>query len=151
MTESDFNTQLDRLRTTWPQPSNWSPEKLKLIWQAVNHRNSFWFEKTVTNMISTYKGPPTPNNFLEAERVESRRLNIGKYNLNIPKHPSEKSIFSDQDRKEMFTVMKGAMDGKISGSDAIEYAKMIYQTLKEKGVRLDYRLKDNGNIVFDET
>lgn len=147
MTENDFNSQMERLKHTWPHPNNWSSERVKLIWVAVHQRSAYWFEKLITGMIATSRQCPVPQDFIEAERVESRRSVV----YTMPDHlkPMANSIFTEQERQEFFKVMKDAVAGKISRKEAQAYAEMIYAALKQSGVKLDYHFEE-GEIIYHD-
>lgn len=149
MTREEFQVQIARLQNTWPHPSNWSDEKLKLIWAAVHGKSVLWLEKVVTSMIASNKSAPTPAQFIEAERASSRR-DLPFVAQAAFQKTDFVSVFTDEERGEFWKVLRAVMDNKISKDEAVQYSKMVYEILLEKGVKLDYFINAKNEIVFKQ-
>lgn len=131
MNETDFNSQIDRLKGSWP--SSFPAEKVKLIWTAVYQLPIKWFTKLVTDMIANNRMAPLPAEFILAANQKTKQEYFGSIPTRLDQiHPSENSMFSKQDILEMFTMMRKRLAGEITFKELDQYAKMIENAVKDK-------------------
>lgn len=72
MTLQEFTGQMERLKENWPK--QYSNERAKLIYQTVASQPSYWFERTVSELIGSRRQAPLVPDFLDQVRdYETRR------------------------------------------------------------------------------
>lgn len=145
MEVNDFYRTAQRLIDVWP--NSFPEERLRLIKITVGDQESLWFEKLVNSMIANNRQAPLPQEFIEAVNMEGRK----RYLEAQPQYKEFKSIFSDEEKKEMFKFLKLIGEGKINQEDAAKYAEVIASALYEKGVKPErFRLFNQNKIVYDK-
>lgn len=144
MTKEEFNSQTERLKSTWP--TSFPDEKIKLIWTAVYQNDVKWFTKVVTDILSNNRQAPLPQEFIHAANIHER-YELFRFPTKDEIRPSEGSIFSKSDIAEIFSMIRKRLNGQISSEELNQYGQMI-----QSAVDLKPRCKqcDDG-IVFTES
>lgn len=135
MTKEEFNIQLERLKSAWPNFYN--EERVHLIWVAVNTQYVQWFKNLINDMMASNRTAPLPQEFIDASSMRDKSIYF-KNNFQNDPWKNHKSVFSNAEIKEMFQVMKDAAMGKISKHDAKKYADSIAAALRAKGINPDF-------------
>ena len=69
MIEQKFASQINRLVETFGK-APYGNERVKLVWMGIRDLPDDWFERTVTEMISSQRQAPLVPDFIEAARTE---------------------------------------------------------------------------------
>lgn len=121
------------------------------IWNECAEHSSHWFSNLITRFISTKSIGPLAIEFKQSSLSEKKRKQAGNTSSSRP-HPSETSVFSLEERAEMFEIMKRAANGIISREDALKYAEMVEASLRAKGVHvLDWKRQHPITLEWDDT
>lgn len=125
-----FNQQIDKLRGLYPQSYN--PEKIKVIWEIVKDLQPSSLEKIVRNFLINTRTAPMPVDFKEQTEIERRSQRLS---LPMPSSFTDSKVFDEQERKEIFNIMKQTAMGRISAEDASKFAESIGEALNSGGVK----------------
>lgn len=130
MTKDEFQLQIDRLRSTWP--SSYPEEKVTLIWRTVRDMPEFWFENLVSKLIAHSRAAPLPVDFIEAFEVHRKKNR--NFSSSIDAGPKNVSIFSDEERKQLFEICRKAASGAISKQESKKHADLVAEALRSNGI-----------------
>ncbi len=72
MTSESFGQQINRLAEAFGKGA-YSNERVKIIWQKVEHYSPVWFEHLVSQFISSFRQAPLPADFDEHVSRERER------------------------------------------------------------------------------
>lgn len=125
MTEIEFDSQIERLRSAWP--TSFPVEKVKLIWDKTKDLSNKFMRDSTEYFLANNKASPLPVDFIELARIERKSgySNGGFPTRSSQIHPSENSIFSKEDIAEMFMMMRKRLNGEITYEELEQYGKVI--------------------------
>lgn len=131
MNQTRFLKEFQKLIAIYPQSFN--SNKLEIIFDLVRDMDDHWIEKTVRHFVIHTNRPPMPADFHDLAVIERTA------NRKVPKEflPdfSNKSVFSDSEVKELFSIIKRCSSGEITRKDALQYAQSVASALEAKGVK----------------
>lgn len=133
MTRDEFNPQMDRLKSTWP--NSWPDEKVKLIWITVNIQEVKWFINLVNKLIANSRQAPLPADFIEAASIQDRKIYANGSDKFMT--GAEESKLSAEESKEFFTHLKDVARGKYSKTQVKSIQEYMETVLHSRGVSVD--------------
>lgn len=136
-----FLVQIERLKNQWPH-GNWSPEKMRSIWDLVKFIDISWLEGLVTIMLANHRTAPQVKDFKNAVHVYHSEKRAAESLFEKP-DDNRTSIFSEEERKEMWKTVMDIATGKLSKKDARLFQDAVQSAL-------DAHYKFNCKVCFDK-
>lgn len=129
MTQNEFQAQMARLQSEWPKA--FGPEKTKALWDHIKDLPAQWFEKFTTRTLIYGTGAPKLPEIIELANIEKKsRADLSFIPKDIQLAPG--SIFSKDEVRELFRIVKAAATKEINLDQAKQYAKMTARLIAEK-------------------
>lgn len=147
MMRVEFEHEMTRLASTWPH--SFPTERSKVIWVAVKDQEHLWFKKLVTDYIASNKQAPLPSDIIKDLSAYEKQKVLNTVRID---YKMRDSVFSSDERKEMFEIMKRAATGVISREQAMHYAEMVANSLQDRGIRpVDWKRRHPITLDWDDS
>lgn len=143
MTYDEFKTESGKLQRFYGN-GQFNDSKLDILWDVVAPMNREWFARVIKKFLQSSKVSPMPVDFLELKKVELRSIEAEQ---DRNKHDQTfTSIFSEQERREMFDMVMRISSGELDKNDIRNFRDTVISALENNNINF-CRICENSGIV----
>lgn len=130
MTEKEFNTTMDKLRSTYGDKF-YLEVRCEFFWATVKDLKASWFDRIVVQWIGSNTKPLLVNEIREAALKEKTRELEAQILQPQRYEPRSDSIFEVDDIKMMFEMMKRKMNYQVLDKEWKAFTDWVEDTAKQ--------------------